>query len=138
MVLSDLDGMESESALPNFIDPKKFRSMKVTVVLKNFTLTQNSKPHFELLEMETHTVTLDTPDGFCTQGHNILLGINIPDHPHFIATAKVTSVESINIIRARVQVSLIQYDKKSWLEIQSAFSSRQEMINQLMLETRGC
>ena len=135
MALSNLDWMKSESAL---VDPKKFRSTKVTVVLKNFTLHQDSKPHFEILEMETQSVTLDVPDGFCTAGHNLLLGISIPDHPHFIATAKVTFVESINIDRARVQVSLIQYDKKSWMEIQCAIEARQEVINRLLRETRGC
>jgi len=50
----------------------------------------------------------------------------------------VTFVESINIDRARVQVSLIQYDKKSWMEIQCAIEARQEVINRLLRETRGC
>lgn len=142
--------MQSESAL---VDPKKFRSMKVTVVLKNFTLPQASKPHFELLELGAQSVTLDVPAGFCTQGHNLLLGINIPDHPHFIATAKVMSVEAIAganagatgdtvgnttvATRSRVQVTLVQYDKKSWLEILSEFATRQETISSFLREVKG-
>src|ERR1700722_18924676 len=134
MVLSNLDWIDSESPL---VDPKKFRSLKVTVILKNFTLPQDTKFHFELLEMESHSVTLDVPDEFCTQGHSLLLGISIPDHPHFIATSKVTSVESIDICRARVQVSLVQYDKRSWMDIQTAFAERQTMVTRLLRDTKG-
>jgi hypothetical protein len=134
MVLSNLDWLDSELPL---VDPKNFRSLKVTVILKNFTLPQDTKFHFELLEMENNSVTLDVPDLFCTQGHSLLLGISIPDQPHFIATSKVTSVESIDICRARVQVSLVQYDKKSWSDIQTAFAARQAMVTRLLCDAKG-
>ena len=134
MAVSELDWLDTKSPL---VDPKNFRTPKVTVALKNFTLPQEAVSHFELLEMETQAVTLDVPDQFCTPGHSLLLGISIPETQHFIATAKVISVESLDIGRARAQVTLVQYDKKSWAEIQSAFAARQEKVTRLLREAKG-
>jgi hypothetical protein len=119
------------------IDSNGFRSLDIAVSLQRYTSPQSSDYHFELLEVDNQFLTLDAPNSFCMPGHRVFLGLSMPGEAHFTATSKVLTVEPISHDRVRVQISLIQYDDKSWKKILNTVSSVQEKITAQLRNIKG-
>jgi hypothetical protein len=122
---------------PFAVEPSNFRSLDVAVSLQRYTSPQSSDYRFELLEIDNQFLTLDAPRTFCLPGHRVFLGMSMQGEPHFTATSKVLTVEPISDGRARVQISLIQYDDKSWKTILTKVFSVQENISAQMKNIKG-
>jgi hypothetical protein len=134
MVFIPLIGLEPG---PLSIDSNDFRSLDVAISLQRYTSPQSSDYQFELLEVDNQLLTLDAPLTFCMPGHRVFLGLSIQGEAHFTATSKVLTIEPISHSRARVQISLIQYDDKSWKRILIVLSAAQEKIVAQLKEIKG-
>jgi hypothetical protein len=134
MVFTSLGNIE---AGPLVIESSDFRSLDVAVSLQRYTSPQSSDYRFELLEIDNQFLTLDAPRTFCLPGHRVFLGLSMHGESHFTATSKVLTVEPISDGRARVQISLIQYDDKSWRKILTKILSVQENIELQLKNIKG-
>jgi hypothetical protein len=134
MVFTPLDNVELG---PFSVEPMDFRSLDVAVSLQRYTSPQSSDYRFELLEIDAHLLTLDAPRTFCLPGHRVFLGLSVQGEPHFTATSKVLTVEPISDGRARIQISLIQYDDKSWRKVTNRIFDVQEKIASKMKNLKG-
>lgn len=118
---------------PPLISPEYFKSQPLRVTLTGGTQAH----HFELLEMHDEVLTLDIPKKFCSPGHHTIITIELGSKIRFKATAKIVAVESMDPERDRSQIHLVQYDKKTWRELNNLLGQRQNRISNFLREMKG-
>jgi hypothetical protein len=118
---------------PPLVSPEYFKSQPLRVTLTGATQAQK----FELLELQDEILTLDIPKKFSSPGHHTIITIELGNKIRFKATAKILSVESTDQERDRAQVQIVQYDKKTWRQLNSLLAQRQHRIGDFMREIKG-
>ena len=121
-----------------------FSSARVAITLKNTTTHTTAKedPPISIAEFLDRGLILEVPARTCSKGHAILLEMTVTlpngEEFEFSSTSKVENHEPIAETGTdRITVSLVQFDEIGWKQLQDAFRSRQDEIENFLKAARG-
>jgi hypothetical protein len=133
--------LERDASLP-LINPDDFKSVQFHALIRNSAsdLQTGKKEIAKLLEMGEQSVTLEASNKLCALGHHMLLEIATASAGkiYFATTARVSAIEKQPPDRARIELTLLQYDKSIWAKIRGVLAQRQDEISDFLFRAKGC
>lgn len=137
--------MNATPNIEDIINPNDFQSISIQFKwLKNITARTevNSPDSATITSFGEKNLTIDLPSGSGAQGHKLMFEISVNEPGvgekwSFDATAKIDAVESTGDDRQSYELTLIQFEEKSWNRLLNIYHKRQTEILEFFKAVKG-
>ncbi len=120
-----------------------FQSISVEIALTNTTTRTSTKQgsQVKLIEIGDQAIALEVPPKTCAKGHNLLFVLRLwrPGATKPFAMTATGKVEEVQALEGadRADIILVQFDEAEWKQVLTAFTSRQDEIEEFLKAARG-